>query len=118
MASILEKLISALVGLGVPGFILFVLVTSGGLTGAASSTAALAALGPGGMVGGLVTAGVLGLVAAAVAEYGMLHVLSAVIAGFLKAATSKADLLAGLAKVKFFLKEVTCSVLVGTVDES
>lgn len=114
----LDRLVGFLVGLGIPGFILFVLATTSGLTGAAAIVAALAALGPGGMVGGLVAAGVLALISAAVAEYGFAKVLHAVLQGFLKAGTSKADLLGGLRKVKKYIKKSTYNELVQAIDEA
>ncbi len=112
----LEKLVSLLVGLGVPGFILFVLATSSGLAGAAAITSALVALGPGGMVGGLVTAGVLAIISAAVTAYGFKTVLKAVIRGFLKKGTSKADLINALGRVEVLLSGETYRDLVREVE--
>jgi hypothetical protein len=107
----LERLVSSLVGLGVPGFILFVLATSSGLAGGAAIVAALAALGPGGLVGGLATAGLLVLIASAVAEYGFPKVLGAVVDGFVEAGFSRQELRNALHKTKPYLKATTFSEL-------
>ena len=45
-----------------PGLVLVVAISATGLVGAAAITAALAALGPGGIIGGIVTLGVIGLI--------------------------------------------------------
>ena len=56
--------------LGVPGLVLVLAMTATGYTGAAALTTALAALGPGGMLGGVATLGVGVLVSDAVTKYG------------------------------------------------
>lgn len=66
----MEKIISSLAGLGVVGLILTAAMAATGLAGAASITAALSMLGPGGMVGGVVTLGAAALAAKGIAEYG------------------------------------------------
>ena len=114
----LERLVAALIGLGVPGFILFVLATYSGLAGGAAITAALVALGPGGMVGGLVTAGVLVLITAAVTAHGLPKVFAAVVRGFLNAGTPKDDLLGALKKIKLFLTDDTYNSLVRQVQQA
>jgi len=108
----LERLVTALIGLGVPGFALFILATYSGLTGAAAITTALVALGPGGMVGGLVTAGILALIAAAVTANGLPQVFAAVVRGYLNNGTPKDDLLGALKKIKLFVTDDTYNRLV------
>ncbi len=66
----MDKIISSLAGLGVLGLILTAAIAATGLAGAASITAALALLGPGGMVGGVLTLGVAALAAKGIAEFG------------------------------------------------
>ena len=50
-----------------------------GLSGAAAITAALALLGPGGMIGGIITLVVAGAVASAIAEFGFDALFKAVV---------------------------------------
>ena len=67
-------------GLGVPGLVLIVVISMGGLTGGAAIVAALAALGgPFGMMGGLVVLGILVLISNALAEWGIDKVFEAVL---------------------------------------
>jgi len=48
----MDKIVSKIAALGVPGLVLLVAISATGLYGAAAITTALAALGPFGMVGG------------------------------------------------------------------
>ena len=48
----MEKIVSKIAGMGIPGLLLLVAVGATGLSGAAAITAALAAIGFGGMYGG------------------------------------------------------------------
>ena len=75
----MEKAVSKLAGLGVPGLILIVAISATGLTGAAAITAALAALGPGGIIGGIITLGVIGMATTAISEYGVDSIFNAVV---------------------------------------
>ena len=75
----MEKIISRLAGFGVPSLILITAISATGLAGAAALTTALAALGPGGMLGGIATLGVIGLVSEALTEYGFSALLSSVV---------------------------------------
>lgn len=50
-----------------------------GLAGGAAITTALAAIGPGGMIGGLVTLGVIGLISEGISKYGVDAIFSAVV---------------------------------------
>ena len=56
---------------GLPAILFVLAMAATGLTGAAAITAALAMLGPGGMIGGIVFLGITGLVADALAKYGV-----------------------------------------------
>lgn len=47
----MDRIVNKIAGLGVPGIMLMVAISMTGLSGAAAITAALALLGPGGMLG-------------------------------------------------------------------
>ena len=49
----MDRIVNKIAGLGVPGIMLMVAISMTGLSGAAAITAALALLGPGGMLGGI-----------------------------------------------------------------
>lgn len=67
---IMDKIVEKIVSIGVPGIMLMVAISMTGLFGAAAITAALALLGPGGMIGGIITLLVAGAIASAISEYG------------------------------------------------
>ena len=73
----MDKLVSKIAALGVPGLVLVTGAT--GLAGGAAITTALAALGPGGILGGIATLGIIGLVSEGIAQYGMDAIFSAVV---------------------------------------
>ena len=75
----MEKVVSKIVGLGVPGLILLTAIEATGLAGAAAITAALAAIGPGGMIGGIVFLGATALIIDGLSEFGFDAIFSAVI---------------------------------------
>lgn len=75
----MDKLVNFVAGFGVPGVMFVVAVSMTGLSGAAAYVAALVLLGPGGMLGGLATLGVTGLIVAALSNYGIDALLSAII---------------------------------------
>ena len=56
----MDKIISKVAALGIPGLVLVTAIGATGLTGAAAITAALAALGPGGILGGIARSGYFG----------------------------------------------------------
>lgn len=90
----MEKIISKVAALGVPGLILVVAMAATGLTGAAALTAALAALGPGGMIGGIVLLGVAGLVAQGLTEFGFDAIFTGVVKELYKKGETKESLMA------------------------
>ena len=94
----MEKIVSKLVGLGVPGLVLLIAVSTSGLAGGAAIVAALAALGPGGMIGGIVTLGVIALVAHGIAEFGVEKISCAVIKGLLNKGETKSSILSKVSK--------------------
>lgn len=75
----MERIVAKLAGLGVPSLIFVVAISTTGLTGAAAITAALALLGPGGIIGGIAFLGVAGLITDAIAEFGADKLLTAVV---------------------------------------
>lgn len=94
----MEKLVSKLAALGVPGLVLLIAVSTSGLAGGAAVVAALAALGPGGMIGGIVTLGVIGLIVHGLTEYGVEAISCAVIKELLKKGETKESILSKIAK--------------------
>ena len=94
----MEKLISKLAALGVPGLVLLIAVSTSGYVGAAAIVAALSALGPGGIVGGIVTLGLIGLVTHGLAEYGVDVLSSALVKELLKKGESKQSILEKIEK--------------------
>lgn len=75
----MDKIVNKIVGLGVPGIMLMVAISLTGLSGAAAITAALALLGPGGMIGGIITLGIAGAIASAITEFGFDALFKAVV---------------------------------------
>lgn len=67
----MDEIISKLAGIGFPAVVLLIAMATTGLTGAAAITAALAMLGPGGMIGGIVLLGIIGLASDALTKYGL-----------------------------------------------
>lgn len=111
----MEKLVSKLAALGVPGLVLLIAVSTSGLAGGAAIVAALAALGPGGIVGGIVTLGLIGLVAHGITEYGVEKISCAIIKELLRKGETKESILNKIAKypisksLKRHLREVVTS---------
>ena len=66
----MEKVISKIAALGVPGLILLVAIHATGLVGAAAITTALAAIGPGGIIGGVIFLVAAGIISDGLAEWG------------------------------------------------
>lgn len=75
-----NQLISSIAGLGIPGLVLLVVMSSTGFAGAAALTSALAAMGgPMGMLGGIAVLGVLSMMAKGLAAYGLDAIFYAVV---------------------------------------
>lgn len=66
----MERIISKIAGMGVPGLVLLVAINATGLSGAAAMTTALAAIGPGGMLGGVACLLAASLILDGIAEWG------------------------------------------------
>ena len=94
----MDKVVNKIVGLGVPGLMLMVAISATGLTGAAAVTAALAMLGPGGMIAGIATLLIAGAIASAIAEYGFDAIFRAVIKNLYAKGETKSSLTAKIQK--------------------
>ena len=66
----MDKLVSKIAALGIPGLVLVTAIGATGLAGGAAITTALAALGPGGLLGGIATIGKIGLITEGISQYG------------------------------------------------
>ena len=66
----MDTIVKKIAGIGVPGLVLLVALHLTGLVGAAAITTALAALGPGGMIGGIMTLIVIGAASDGIAQFG------------------------------------------------
>lgn len=75
----LGEIVGIIAGFGVPGLVLVMLITYSPLTGAAAITSSLAALGPFGMMGGIVMMGVLSFISRALAKFGFEKVFPALL---------------------------------------
>lgn len=75
----MDKIVNKIVGIGVPGIMLMVAISLSPYAGAAAIASALALLGPGGMVGGVITLVFAGAVASAISEFGFDALFKAVV---------------------------------------
>ena len=75
----MDKIVGIIVAGGIPYVMLLVAMSMTGLSGAAAISAGLALLGPGGMIGGVITLAVAGSIAAALTEFGFDVLFKAVI---------------------------------------
>lgn len=94
----MEKIVSKIAALGVPGLILITAIGATGLAGGAAITTALAAIGPGGMIGGIVTLGVIGLISEGITEYGFDAIFNAVVKELYKRGETKNSILKKIKK--------------------
>lgn len=69
----MKKIVSKTTALSIPGGVLLAVMAKTGLSGAAALTAALAAIGPGGMFGGILTLCMSSLASEEVIKYVMDH---------------------------------------------
>lgn len=84
-----DKLIEKIAGFGVPSLVFIIAIGATGLAGAAAITTALAALGPGGMVGGVAFLLVVGLITEAISKFGLDATFSAVVKELYKKGETK-----------------------------
>ena len=94
----MDTIVNKIVGMGVPGIMLMVAISMTGLAGAAAITAALALLGPGGMIGGIITLVVAGAIASAITEYGFDALFRAVIRKLYANGETKESIIAKIKK--------------------
>lgn len=89
----MDKVVSKIAALGVPGLMLLVAIEASGFTGAAAITTALCAIGPFGILGGIVTLAFVGLIVESIAEYGFGKILVEVIKELVKKGETKESIL-------------------------
>ena len=90
----MDKLISKIVALGIPGLVLLVAISATGLAGGAATVAALAVLGgPLGMFGGLVLLAIIILIADGITQYGFRKIFEGVVKGLQGKGISKKEIL-------------------------
>lgn len=89
----LDEIAAKIAGIGVPALILVMTIGATGYVGAAAVTTALTALGPGGMVGGVITLLASGTIVSAVTKYGIDSVFNAVVKELLKKGETKQDII-------------------------
>ena len=85
----MKTTINTITGLGVPGLLFFYIMAASGLTGAAAVTFTLAAIGPGGMIGGVAALVLVGLISSTIAEYGFDELNKAIVEEFKNKGYSK-----------------------------
>lgn len=90
----MEKIVSKIAALGVPGLVLVVAIHISGYAGAAAIIAALSSIGPGGIIGGILTLGLIGIIVHGLTEYGLEAILCAVIKELVKNGESKESIIA------------------------
>ncbi len=115
----MDKLVKLLAPFGVMGIVFVVALTSAmtaGLVGAAAFTAAMAALGPGGMIGGMITLGVIGIVSNLAVDYGYDAIVIAVVKEQLKV-KSKDKIWSEISKNKFVSKDLKLKIK-GYIDRT
>lgn len=97
----MDKLVSKIAALGIPGLVLVTAIGATGLAGGAAITTALAALGPGGILGGIATLGIIGLISEGIAQYGVDAIFSAVIKELYRKGETKEEILRKI-KISYF----------------
>lgn len=75
----LDEIGSTVAGLGVPGLVLILAINATGYAGAAAFTAALSAIGPGGMIGGVLTLIISAFLVKGLSQFGFEKVFAAVL---------------------------------------
>ncbi len=108
----MDKLVKLLAPFGIMGVVFIVVLTAAmgaGLVGAAAFTAAMASIGPAGMIGGLLTLGVVGIVSKLAVDYGYDAIVLAVVKEQLKS-KSKEEILSEIEKKKFISKDLKLKI--------
>jgi hypothetical protein len=89
----MDKIVSKIVALGVPGLVLLLAIGATGYAGAAAITTTLCAIGPFGMIGGIATLGLIGLISQAISEYGFEKIFVQVVKELVKKGETKESIL-------------------------
>ena len=90
----MDKIVSKIAGLGVPGLVLVIAISTSGLAGGAAIVVALSTLGgPFGMVGGLALLGMLVLISNALAKFGFERVFEGTLKKLREKGMSKSEIL-------------------------
>ena len=89
----MDKIVSKIVALGVPGLVLLLAIGATGYAGAAAITTALCAIGPFGMIGGIATLGLIELISQAISEYGFEKIFVQVVKELVKKGETKESIL-------------------------
>lgn len=113
------KLIKLLAPFGVMGIVFIVALTSAmaaGLVVVVALAAGMAALGPGGMVGGLITLVVVGIVAKLAIDYGYDRFAIAIVKEYLKT-KSKDEMWSEISKKKFVFNHIKLKIK-GYIDKA
>lgn len=90
----MEKIVSRVAGLGVPGLVLLVAIHTTGYAGGAAIVAALSALGPGGIIGGIATLGVISLIIQGLTEFGLEAIFSDVVDELIRRGETRESIIA------------------------
>ena len=89
-----DSVVEFVVGLGVPGLILYYVCAASGFAGAAAITSTLAAFGgPGGMIGGVITFGAAAFIMRAISKLGTENLSYLIIDAYYKKGMTKEELL-------------------------
>lgn len=90
----MDKVVTNIAAIGVPGLVLIIAVSASGYVGAAALTTALAALGgPFGMFGGISALLLVSVIAKAISEFGVDAIFQAVVAQLLKQGETQKSIL-------------------------
>ena len=85
----MDELVKKIAAFGLPGVVLMIAMSATGLAGGSALTAALAALGPFGMLGGISLLATIGLLADKIAEVGYEEVTKLVLKEHLKTSSKE-----------------------------
>lgn len=94
----MEKVISKVVALGIPGLILLTAISAANAAGGAAIMMALASLGPFGVLGGIATLGVISIISQGITEFGFEAIFSGVIKEFIKKGEDKNSIIKKIKK--------------------
>lgn len=107
-----KQLISSIAGLGIPGLVLLVVMSSTGFAGAAALTTALAAMGgPMGMLGGIAVLGILSMMSKGLAAYGLDAIFYAVVDELDRRGIGKEDISQYVEELQFIPKMIKKKII-------